>query len=452
MIKFNQLLSCCMLILLSTFSMPSFAKSVEDLIANNELSITIKIVASDNIVAKQAVTLVIDVATNRWFAKGTRIHDVELAESVILPFNELAINGTQRINGTTWAVQTREIVIYPMQVGIYEVGPILVDVSINTESDGIVSGTIQTKAIEFETSKPAALKDIEQYIVTPALSIAIDGVFDINNEYQIGDAITETVTLTVKDAPAMMIVPLAQTQLTGISIYQKPVKVADKNIRGTITGKREESVTYIFEQAGDYQLPQQTLYWWDPEAGQLKSETIPARTWTVVGNVVSTQHLPGNTSFWPLNINVMVNLLMVLFLCFMVWQSYKHKKWLVNVYEKISHKKSRNCKKSFLEAIDNQQWQIACQQLYLFIYANAVSGTALYQEKPVICLKAYFFDDVENTLLLNKLLQAAYQNSGEKLNKHEAKKLIKKKQKTSKVSGLLINPNKIQLNPMDDDI
>jgi len=454
MTKLNLLLSCFMLMLLSMISMLSVAKTIEDLIANNELSVSLRIDASDSIVAKQPVTLVIDIATNRWFAKGTRIHDIDLAESVILPFNERAINGSQRINGVTWAVQTREVIIYPMQVGVYELGPILVDVSVNTEHDGIVSGTIKTKATEFETSKPIELKDIEHYIVTPELSIAVDGIFDSNHEYQIGDAITETVTITVKNTPAMMITPLVRIPIQGLSIYQNPVNISDKNVRGEITGIRKESVTYIFEQAGDFQLPQQTIYWWNPDSAQLEKDIVPARNWSVIDNGLLKPELFSRTSLWPLSVNAIVNILIVLLLFLIVWKCYKYKTWLVNLYEKISNKAARENKKRFLNAIHQQQWQVACQCLYVFIRTNNVShqmGTVLYPESNATRLKDYFLGDAENTLLVNKLLQVAYQNSDEKLNIIEAKKLIKNKLKTNSASVSTRNSNKIQLNPVNDD-
>lgn len=448
--KFNQLLSCLLLILLSTLSNSSIAKSVEDLIKGKELSIKATLVASDKIVAKQPVTLVIQVATNRWFAKGTKIHDIDLTETVILPNSELTINGTEKIDGATWVVQTHEIVIYPMQVGLYALEPILVDVSINTENDGIVSGTIQTKGLEFETSKPAKLESIEHYIVTPELLIAIESSFDEAKEYQVGEAITETVTIKVKDVPSMMILPLVKTELAGVSIYQKPVKVSDKNVRGTITGIREESTTYIFEKAGEYQLPQQTVYWWNPETQELKTDTIPARKWTVSSTSIGKYQSLETISIASLFQRYIVNLLIILLLMLVLWQSVKYKKWLINFYKKATNKKLRDCKNNFLKAIQQQQWQVACQQLYLFIYANKLQqriDKPLNQERIYICFKEYFYDDLEQTLLVNKLLKTAYQKSDGKLTIAEAKNLIMKKQKLKQIISLFKNTNKIQLNP-----
>lgn len=450
---FNQLLSCLLLILLSTLSLSSVAKSVEDLIKNNELTIKIKLTASDNIIAKQPVTLVIEVATNRWFAKGTKIHDIDLSETVILPNSKLTINGTERINGETWVVQTHEIVMYPMQVGVYALEPILVDVSINTENDGIVSGTIETTALEFETSKPAELESIEHYIVTTELSLVIESSFDKSKQYQVGEAITETVTIKVKDVPSMMILPLVKAEFKGLSIYQKPVKVSDKNVRGINTGTREESTTYIFEKAGEYQLPEQTVYWWNPETSQLKSEIILSRKWTVAGTSLGKYQSSETTSNESLIKNYIVNLLIIILLMLILWQGVKHKKWLMNFYKKATNKKLRDCKNNFLTAIQQQQWQLACQQLYLFIYANKLQqriDKPLNQERVYICFKDYFSDDVVKMLLVNKLLKAAYQKSDERLSIAEAKSLIKKKQKIKLSLSLFNKTKKIKLNPMNE--
>jgi len=451
--KFNQLLSCLLLILLSTLSNSSIAKSVENLIKNKELSIKASLIVSDEIIAKQPVTLVIQIATNRWFAKGTKIHDIDLTETVILPNSELTINGTERINGATWVVQTHEIVMYPMQVGVYALEPILVDVSINTENDGIISGTIQTKTLQFETSKPTELESIEHYIVTSELSIAIESSFDDAKEYQVGEAITETVTIKVKDVPSMMILPLVKTELAGVSIYQKPVNVSDKNVRGTITGIREESTTYIFEKAGEYQLPQQTVYWWNPETEELKTDSIPARKWTVSGTSLGKYQSSETALNESLIKNYIVNILIVILIILILWQGVKHKKWLMNFYKKTTNKKLRDCKNNFLTAIQQQQWQLACQQLYLFIYANKlhqIIDKPLNQKRVYICFKDYFSDDVDKILLVNKLLQAGYQKSDERLTIAEAKSLIKKKQKIKSSLSLFYSIKKIKLNPMNE--
>jgi len=448
--KFSQLLSALLLILLSTLSITSVAKSVEDLLKDKALSIKVSVVASKNIVAKQPVTLVIEVATNRWFAKGTKVHDIDLTETVILPNNKLTINGTERISGQTWVVQTHEIVMYPMQVGVYALEPILVDVSINTENDGIVSGTIQTKSLEFETSKPAELESIEHYIVTPELIVTIESTFDETKQYQVGEAITETVTIKVKDVPSMMILPLVKAEFKGLSIYQKPVKVSDKNIRGTNTGTREESTTYIFEQTGNYQLPQQTVFWWNPETAELKSEIIPARKWTVAGISLGEKQVLEKTSTGSFFQGYIVNILIVMVLMLTLWQGFKHKKWLVNFYKKATNQRGRDCENSFLAAIHQQQWQLACQQLYLFIYSDKryqKTDIVPSQEREFICFKKYFSDDIEKTLLVNKLLKAAYQKSNEQLTIAEAKNLLKQKPQNKHKISLFKVTKKIQLNP-----
>ena len=101
---------------------------------------------------------------------------------------------------------------------------------------------------------------------------------------------------------------------------------------------------------------------------------------------------------------------MTTFIFFIFWKIYKHKRYLVALYNKVTNKKLRDCKSIFLAVIQQKKWQLACQQLYLFIYANKSTqeiALPLSKESTYICFKDYFSDDIEKTLLVNILLKAA---------------------------------------------
>jgi len=51
--------------------------------------------------------------------------------------------------------------------------------------------------------------------------------------------------------------------------------------RGRYTGTRVETATYILEQPGDYVLPEIAINWWNPEAGAMLTEVLPAIELTV---------------------------------------------------------------------------------------------------------------------------------------------------------------------------
>jgi hypothetical protein len=441
--------SCKLLVLLFLLLHPlrSLAITVDDLIKNGELTVTTQVISAEKIVAKQPFTIQIEIATNRWFAKGTRIKAFTLEEAVILPISELAINGTKKIKGVTWASQTREVTIYPMQVGIYDIPAISIEVSINTEHDGIVNGTITTKALEIETYKPEALAEIENYLVTAELVVAIEGGFDVTKEYQQGDAVTQTISMTAKDVPAMMITPLVYDNLPGISVYQKAAKVSDKKSRGLITGQRVETYTYIFEQAGEYTLPEQVIYWWNTDTETLEREVIPEIQWSVSGTIGAEQSQKSMTAMSLVKqINISYLLLFILLLTVLIIL-IKYRQIIVNKYNVVTQKEYRIYRQKFFSAVEKHHWQAACHWLYHATYRQQQIDS-LNENVFVATLNIYYQHDSERLALLEKLFQLAYHNGMALFSVNEAKILLARKQHYSiSINNIIVDANKINLNP-----
>jgi len=82
----------------------------------------------------------------------------------------------------------------------------------------------------------------------------------------------------------MAFAPIPVADVSGIAAYPKAPDVDDRHNRGLLTGTRVDSVTYVLEQTGEFEIPEVQLYWWDPRSEQLSTETIPALSLTVDAN------------------------------------------------------------------------------------------------------------------------------------------------------------------------
>jgi len=96
-----------------------------------------------------------------------------------------------------------------------------------------------------------------------------------------GDALVRTVTRTADDVPAMAMPALAFPAPAGVRVYVDPPQSDDRQDRGTVTGRRIDKVTYVFEAGGRFTLPGVAQPWWDLEARRLHDETRPAVTVSV---------------------------------------------------------------------------------------------------------------------------------------------------------------------------
>ena len=65
--------------------------------------------------------------------------------------------------------------------------------------------------------------------------------------------------------------PLDPSDAEGISTYLSEPTVDDSYNRGTLVGTRQEKLTYLFERAGSYTLPDQSYNWRNTSSEKLET-------------------------------------------------------------------------------------------------------------------------------------------------------------------------------------
>src|SRR5262249_43024653 len=79
-----------------------------------------------------------------------------------------------------------------------------------------------------------------------------------------GDAFTRTITVEARDVPGMVLPALNLPAQEELRVYRKSPMVTDQTNRGELSGSRVETLTYICESAGTYELPGLSWAWWNP--------------------------------------------------------------------------------------------------------------------------------------------------------------------------------------------
>jgi len=409
------------------------AQNIDDLVSQGKLTISVEIDKNKQHIVGQALVLSVEVATDRWFATGSRVQNFTLANVVMQANNINTINGSKRVQGKTWAMQTHEITLYPSLAGNYALPSFKVDVSVNTESEGIITGVLNTPESSFSIERPEELNGIDSFIVSRGVTLTVDGEFDPDKSYAIGEAITQTFTITASDTPAMMIPELnlftineaskktaqsspderQQSSLDGISIYRKPAQIFDKSNRGSLLGTRIESFTYIFEKTGNYDLPEQKIYWWDSQSNTLEELVIPATSWTVSGGgLLKEQQVNNAISDIRLDLRTVIIITISCLLLALIYMVSRKRLLLLTYYKKITHYERRQLRKQFLDSITKHEYLMASQTLYHY---------ALMENKQT---------EIKNLPLTNKLSQLSFQadssrNIEVKFSVSDAKTLIK---------------------------
>ena len=263
-----------LLLALWLISNPGIGKTVGVLERAGQLQISSSLLPPEHIVAGQKVELVIDIATDRWFAGGTRLRLPEVAGLVILQTNDFASNSTEQRQGQTWVTQRWTLDVYPQRSGAFSIPPVSATVAVNDESDGVVRGTLYSPAVHFQASLPADLDSAQHWVASPTFSVTqrFDKELDT---LQPGDAILRVVTFEATDVMAMMLPSLDTDKGAGLVAYPRAPVLTNNSNRGTTTAKRIDSITYIAESAGQYLLPAESYYWWDTQAQELRTRLLP---------------------------------------------------------------------------------------------------------------------------------------------------------------------------------
>lgn len=414
--KLNVIL-CCFLMMTSnllvaknTWSSP--VTTIDDLIQSQQLRVNIKLKTKQPIIAHQAVVIEIEFATNRWFEGANIIENIRLDNVVALPQQDSGFNGTTTINGEIWASQVKELIIFPMITGKYQIPPLQVNMSINTPN-GKVSGTTTTSALNFEAIMPESLSIYNDYWVSNNFQIEtqLDSQEDVNaetgsdsedkKEFEIGQAVTQTVIFTIDGVPAMMLPEIETPQISGISIYKKPSQVMDSSNRGELIGTRIEQFTYIFEQPGQYTTKEQTFIWWDNTTNSISELVIPANQWQVTAPLsYHLKNLFTSSQNW-LSMKSIGFILLALSTLWFAAVIYNKRGVIWAFYKQFSNYQFRQSSKTFKKFIEQQNYLQA--SFYLYFLLNIKTPN-------LITLQSTFALNPAANKLIDDLLQLGFAN------------------------------------------
>ncbi|WOJ96308.1 hypothetical protein R0137_13775 [Congregibacter brevis] len=259
------------------------AMTLEQLREDDMLRTSVTVDSNDGLYQRAPFVLVIEVATARWFSRGTRVEDFRIPGAVVRPVSNFADNSSRRINGETWSIQRWRFRVFPREAGILDIPPLELFASVNTATDGTVEGDLKLDPLQVEIQRPAEADDSAPWIATPDLSIEQSWEGELES-YIPGDAITRKRRFVVQDAPAMMLESSKVSDIPGLSIYEAPATVSDQSDRGKLVGTREETLVVTFESPGIYHLPGLEYAWFNTDSKEFETISLPALEVEVVAS------------------------------------------------------------------------------------------------------------------------------------------------------------------------
>ncbi|HWD32530.1 BatD family protein [Pseudomonas caricapapayae] len=143
---------------------------------------------------------------------------------------------------------------------------------------------------------------------------------------QIGDSLTRTVTVQAEGLSSAQLPPLPATEVTGLRRYPDQPQLRNQvNDRGLL-GIREEREALVPTHSGSLEIPAQEVFWWNTREDHLEHSSLPARTLQIQDNPALSADKPANIDpvrvttrpLWPWQLSTLLFALTTL-LGFTLW-------------------------------------------------------------------------------------------------------------------------------------
>ena len=264
--------------LLRLFILPGILLLPVSVLAQNDevkAGVSISTNLDQDIWAGQQLTLDLDLKTTGFSFSNSHFNLPEVNGAFLMQTDTTTVKLTEKIDGVDWQIVRYPLALYPHKAGQLKVPPINVRF---TTSAGFGSGE---KAFEFQT-EPLTLTVKLPPGAKPSDLVVTTESFQLDYEWQpdkavskTGDAVTLTVRRRAGDMSAMLLPPLPVFRTEGLASYPQTPEITDKTDRGDLTGVRNDSITWVVEKPGDYEIPGIRFQWWDPVNRELKQQIVP---------------------------------------------------------------------------------------------------------------------------------------------------------------------------------
>lgn len=236
--------------------------------------------------AGQQVTLRVELLVPGYFASAAGFELPDPDGVLLMPPAGHPVVGNETIDATLYTSQLHELRAWPMRAGQQFIPAVTARFQykrhpLDTEA---VSGELTTQAVALEVRLPPGAEQLGN--VFSARQLSVEETWEPepgSDPVQAGAAYTRTITFSAPGVPGMVFPPFPAGDIDGLGIYSKR-QLLDRDERGELTGVRRDRITYVLQRPGQFTVPATRYTWFDLDARQLRSETLPARTFSVIAN------------------------------------------------------------------------------------------------------------------------------------------------------------------------
>ena len=262
--------------------LPGFAAaaSLADLQASGELTAQVVLRSDGPQYQKAPVIFAVEIGSMHRFESNIRVREFTIAGAVTRSISKFPFTENRRQGGVSWPYQSWIFQLNAEHVGPLAKTAIQVDVAIETQLHGVVSGTLKLALPTITVVEAPGTADLQQWLA--AQQFTVEDIWEGQlKAYQIGDAFTRIRRFVAHGVPAMAIPASPEIAIAGAQVYTAPALLEDKIIKGVLVGHREERTVVTLQKEGDFSVPLHEYVWFNIDTQTVERIALPAYEFSV---------------------------------------------------------------------------------------------------------------------------------------------------------------------------
>ncbi|OUS35664.1 hypothetical protein A9Q94_12275 [Rhodobacterales bacterium 56_14_T64] len=230
----------------------------------------------------QPVTLTIEVLVPTWMPSPPVLPDLEQPDLLVRQPPRAGSPISRKIDDETWSGISRRYLLIPLKSGRFDLPAAELELTwADPETRAPITQKLSVSSLSLTATVPTDAQDLNPPLL--AQDIQLDQVIEGGPELQVGDPITRTVTAQITGTTPILM-PLLLRDLedqSTLRTYPGEPKTSEDLQRGTLSGSRIETVTYLAQNGGKITLPDIELHWFDLDDGIVKTIRLQGATFDI---------------------------------------------------------------------------------------------------------------------------------------------------------------------------
>ncbi len=238
-----------------------------------DVRVIAKVETEGDLLVGQRHSFYIEIQTDTWFSGPIEILAPSVDGLIVGQLERFGVNGNTRIDGKSFTTHRKNLELFALRPGSYEIPSVKVRATVANPGKKPEAVSLDSPVVSVTVVTPPGVAVSGPLIATTRLELK-ERWEPEPCPAKVGDAFVRHIRIEADDVMAMVFPEVPLERIGGVRVYREPPEVRDTTNRGSLTGYREETLTYVFEKPGTFKLQNMSLEWWNLKSNELKREAI----------------------------------------------------------------------------------------------------------------------------------------------------------------------------------